>query len=38
MFISFTVEAGFTVISTQAGRNPLFIAFRADFTFDQAQQ
>ena len=38
IFISSTVEADFTVNSTHAGRNPLFIAFLADFRFDHAQQ
>ena len=38
-FVIFATNSlGFTVSSAQAGRNPLLIAFRADFIFDQAQQ
>ena len=33
-----TKSAGFTVISAQAGKNPLFTAFLADGMFDHAQQ
>lgn len=37
-FISLTKDELLTVISTQAGRNPLFIALRTDLIFDHAAQ
>ena len=37
-FIPSTVAADFAVISTQAGRKPLFIALRTDLILDQAAQ
>lgn len=37
-FISSTIAAGLTVISTQAGTKPLLTAFRTDRMFDQAVQ
>ena len=36
--ISSTIFAGFMVISTHAGTNPLFTAFLADLIFDHAEQ
>jgi len=37
-FISSIKLAGFAVISTHAGTNPLLIAFRIDLILDQAEQ
>ena len=38
LFIPSTVSHDFAVISTHAGRNPLLIALRTDFTLHQAAQ
>ena len=38
LFILSTISHGFAVISTHAGRNPLLMALRTDFTLLQAAQ